>query len=67
MGLVDMHQFTKTVLSSENAPSFSLYDYLLHLAWFPHFVGSQNWLKNAVIIYSVLIKSVLPLLSKSSN
>ena len=40
MGLIDMHQFTKTVLSSENAPSFSLDNYLLHLAWFPHFVGS---------------------------
>lgn len=67
MGLIDMHQFTKTVLSSENAPSFSLDNYLLHLAWFLHFVGSQHWLKNAVNIYSVLIKLCLATLSKSPN
>lgn len=39
MGLIDMHQFTKTVLSSEYAPSFSLDNYLLHLAWFLHLLG----------------------------
>lgn len=67
MGLIDMHHFTKTVLSFENAPSFSLDNYLLHLAWFLHFVGSQNWLKNGVNIYSVLIKVCLAIMSKSSS
>ena len=67
MGLIDMHHFTKTVLSFENAPSFCLDNYLFHLAWFLHFVGSQNWLKNGVNIYSVLIKVCLAIMSKSSN
>lgn len=67
MGLIDMHQFTKTVLSSEDAPSFSLDNYLLHLAWFLHFVRSPRWLMNAFNIYSVLIKVGLATMSTSIN
>lgn len=51
-------QFTKTVVSSDDAPSFSLNNYLLHLAWFLLSVGAQHWLKNAVNIYFCIDESL---------
>lgn len=46
------------VVSSDDAPSFNLNNYLLHLAWFLLFVGAQHWLKNAVNIYFCIDKSL---------
>lgn len=57
-GLIAVQQFPKTVAPSKDPPS-SLKKYLLHPAWFLHFVGAQHWLKKAVTIYSVLIKVCL--------
>lgn len=58
MAPVAVSSLQRQLYHLDDAPSFSLNNYLLHLAWFLLCVGAQHWLKNAVNIYFCIDESL---------